>query len=170
MRDPRFGRNSELPSEDPFLAGEYAAHYVRGMQDGLPGHQHEVKKMISGLKHYAAYTVEADREAFIPTISTFDLADSYLPQYEAAFSPADEGGNAQAVMCSYAGANGVPSCANSFLLNDLIRNKWRRPDAIVTSDCGALSNMVGANHYAKDNAHAASESLNAGCDIDMGPR
>lgn len=23
VRDPRFGRNSELPSEDPFLAGSY---------------------------------------------------------------------------------------------------------------------------------------------------
>lgn len=28
-RDPRFGRNSELPSEDPYLTGEYAAGLFR---------------------------------------------------------------------------------------------------------------------------------------------
>ena len=33
-RDPRFGRISELPSEDPFLAGSYAVQMVKGMQEG----------------------------------------------------------------------------------------------------------------------------------------
>ena len=27
-RDPRFGRISELPGEDPYLTGEYAKNYV----------------------------------------------------------------------------------------------------------------------------------------------
>jgi beta-D-xylosidase 4 len=31
-RDPRFGRTSELPGEDPFLNGHYASHMVQGMQ------------------------------------------------------------------------------------------------------------------------------------------
>ena len=30
-RDPRFGRNYELPGEDPLLNGEYAKHLVLGM-------------------------------------------------------------------------------------------------------------------------------------------
>jgi hypothetical protein len=34
MRDPRWGRNCEVPSEDPFLAGEYANQYVTGCQTG----------------------------------------------------------------------------------------------------------------------------------------
>ena len=34
MRDQRFGRNSELPSEDPFLTGSYAVEYVQGLQEG----------------------------------------------------------------------------------------------------------------------------------------
>jgi beta-glucosidase-like glycosyl hydrolase len=29
---PRFGRISELPGEDPFHSGTYASHYVNGMQ------------------------------------------------------------------------------------------------------------------------------------------
>ena len=35
-RDPRFGRVSELPGEDPVLSGAYAAEMVRGMQGGTP--------------------------------------------------------------------------------------------------------------------------------------
>lgn len=34
VRDPRYGRNSELPSEDPYLNGEYAVHVVRSTQEG----------------------------------------------------------------------------------------------------------------------------------------
>ena len=57
-RDPRFGRNSELPGEDPLLNGEYAKHLVHGMQeeDEL-GHP----KMIAYLKHLTAYSTETNR-------------------------------------------------------------------------------------------------------------
>eukprot|EP01043_Picozoa_sp_COSAG02_P066973 COSAG02_NODE_10601_length_1903_cov_1.499446_1_plen_102_part_00 len=50
-RDPRFGRNSELPGEDPLLSGTYAMEMVNGMQErdayGYP-------KMASLLKHFTA--------------------------------------------------------------------------------------------------------------------
>ena len=51
IQDPRFGRISELPSEDPYHAGTYAAHMVSGMQErdaqGRP-------KILAYLKHYTA--------------------------------------------------------------------------------------------------------------------
>ena len=50
-RDPRFGRNSELPGECPFLNGEYATHYVSGMQQPDP-HGHPL--MLAYLKHFDA--------------------------------------------------------------------------------------------------------------------
>lgn len=34
FRDPRWGRGQETPGEDPFWSGEYAAAFVRGMQEG----------------------------------------------------------------------------------------------------------------------------------------
>ncbi len=50
-------------------------------------------------------------------------------------------------MCSYMSIhidgynpNGtyVPSCANEYLLNDVVREYWNRPDATHLSDCGAV--------------------------------
>ena len=47
QRDPRFGRSSELPGEDPFVAGTYAAEMMLGMQEqDAAGHP----KMLAYLK------------------------------------------------------------------------------------------------------------------------
>ena len=55
-----------------------------------------------------------------------DLHETYLAQYEIAFRD----GNASGVMCSYDGLNGRPSCAHSYILNDVMRRAWSRPDAL----------------------------------------
>jgi hypothetical protein len=51
-------------------------------------------------------------------------------QYEIAFVQ----GEARAVMCSYASINGVPSCANDFILNQVMRGKWGRNETLVATD------------------------------------
>lgn len=161
QRDPRFGRTSELPGEDPYLSGEYAKQMVNGMQErdsnGYP-------KVLAYLKHFAAYSKEADRGRDAYNISTFDLFDTYLPQFEKAFVEA----NATGAMCSYNGINGVPSCANSYLLNDILRNQWGRPDAHITTDCGAVHNLLYPPVHASSNASAAAYALMNGSDIEMG--
>lgn len=75
-RDPRFGRISELPGEDPFLTGSYATEYVIGQQTG---EDPRFAKMIAGLKHYACYSVEDKRGSRSFDVSTFDFWDTYLP-------------------------------------------------------------------------------------------
>lgn len=37
VKDPRYGRNSEIAGEDPFLTGTYAQHYLQGMQQTASG-------------------------------------------------------------------------------------------------------------------------------------
>ena len=32
-REPRWGRNIEVPSEDSFMVGEYAIHFIKGFQE-----------------------------------------------------------------------------------------------------------------------------------------
>ena len=73
-------------------------------------------------------------------------------------------------MCSYAGENGVPSCANDYLLNQVIRSAagFNRSDVVVGTDCGAVNNMVDANHYAKSDLDAAAKTLNGGTDLELG--
>jgi beta-glucosidase-like glycosyl hydrolase len=51
IRDPRFGRNSELPGEDPLLSGTYATEMVNGMQER---DAHGYPKMAALLKHFTA--------------------------------------------------------------------------------------------------------------------
>jgi hypothetical protein len=46
-----------------------------------------------------------------------------------------------ALRCSYNAENGVPSCANGWLLNEVLRERWGRPDAVVVTDSGALLNL-----------------------------
>ena len=56
IRDPRWGRNFEVPSEDPFLTGAYAAAWTRGAQQG---EDKRYLKTIVTVKHWAAYSVGA---------------------------------------------------------------------------------------------------------------
>merc|ERR1712232_582303 len=93
------------------------------------------------------------------------FADSYLPQYEMGMVH----GNASGVMCSYNAENGHPSCANGWLLNDVLRKAWHREDAVVTSDGKAVENMRGPPINASSDAIAAAMALNNGTDINDGP-
>ena len=54
-RDPRWGRNVEVPSEDPFHSGRYGVAYTNGLQWGDDA---RYTKAIGALKHYTIYSVE----------------------------------------------------------------------------------------------------------------
>jgi beta-glucosidase-like glycosyl hydrolase len=64
--------------------------------------------------------------------------------------------------------NGHPSCANSFLLNDVLRKRWQRSDAYITTDCTAVSNTMGPPLSLKTKEEAAAATINAGTDLEMG--
>ena len=144
-RDPRWGRNLETPGEDPFLNGQYGAFHTRGLQDG---DDERFLQAVVTLKHYDAYSLEdagdssATRHNFNAIVSDADLASTYFP----AFKTAVEDGNAKGVMCSYNAVNGVPSCANKFLLQDVLRTAWNFT-GYVTSDSGAVQDVYDQHHY-----------------------
>jgi len=162
MRDPRWGRNQEVPSEDPFLSGEYAKHYTQGMQ------QKDKKgylKMHASIKHYTAYSVENGRQKFNGIIDTYNMHDSYLPAFEKGIKEGGSGG----AMCSYASINGVPSCANAWLF-EKARNDWNQTNFLISTDCGAVNNMQkpGGNGFATDVLDAITKTLKSGADLEMG--
>ena len=167
VRDMRYGRNSELPSEDPLLNGAYAVEVTKGMQES--GDAKWPLKIHSTLKHYTAYSVETNRFGFIGNTTLYDMFDSFLPQYKAGLMEGGSGG----AMCSYmslrVGANeSTPSCASDFLLNHMVRDVWGRPDALIVSDCEAVAAQYQHNHIARSCPAAAANTINAGCDLNTG--
>ena len=121
-------------------------------------------KMNAYLKHFTAYSREYQRQHQNDTVSTYDLWDTYLPQYEAAFTR----GNASGVMCSYNGINGVPNCASPELLRDIMREKWSQPDALSMSDCGAVKDVGDDPWYEPTPEGVVARVVMGGNDIEAG--
>ena len=179
FRDPRWGRGQETPGEDPTINSEYVAHFVPAMQGHIgsakpaPG---QFLKTTACLKHFAVYSQETDREHIGVHVTSQDMADTYLPAFEAGVV---EGG-AKGLMCSYnaetygsgifgAGTQdgAIPSCANKGLINDLVRDTWGF-DGYVTSDCGAVSDVESQHRYTPNKTETVAAVLGAGMDTDCG--
>ena len=157
-RDPRWGRTVEGAGEDSYLGAAMARACVRGYQgDDLakPG------SVLVAVKHFAAYgAAEAGREYNTADVSPITLRQIYLPPYHAAVEA-----GAATIMSAFNSLNGVPSSANSFLLNDVLRKEWGF-NGFVISDYNAVRELI--NHgVALDPATAARKAITAGVDIDM---
>ena len=122
FRDPRWGRGQEVPGEDPLVVGRYAYNFVSGMQNGEDPRYY---KAVANCKHLAAYDVDkwngTDRDAFDARVSTKELVEYFLPPFEACIRDARAG----SIMCSYNSLNGVPTCADDFLLQTVARELWQ---------------------------------------------
>lgn len=157
-RDPRWGRTQEGAGEDPYLGAAMARAYVRGYQQGDLSLQTSVAACV---KHYAAYgAAEAGREYNTTDMSMSRLHQVYLPPYKAAV---EEG--AATMMSAFNALNGIPATANSYLLQDVLRDSWGF-NGFVVSDYTAVMEL--RNHgIALDAATAAKKAITAGVDMDM---
>ncbi len=68
-------------------------------------------------------------------------------------------------MGAYNKVNGIPACANDWLLNDVLRKEWGF-EGFVVSDCGAISDIVHTHKYETDPEKAVALALKAGCDME----
>jgi beta-glucosidase len=162
FRDPRWGRGQETYGEDPFLAGTLAVAFIKGMQGDDP----QYMKAMACAKHFAVHSgPEPERHKFNATPPERDLYETYLPQFEMAVREGHVGG----VMGAYNAINGVPACANSLLLTDLLRNQWGF-DGYVVSDCSAIHNIWGKqeHRYLTTPEEAAAVAVKAGCNLCCG--
>jgi beta-glucosidase len=76
-------------------------------------------------------------------------------------------GHVGAVMGAYSALDGVPDCANPFLLTDLLRNQWGF-DGYIVSDCDAIHDIYSGHHYSDTLQAGAAMAVKAGCDICCG--
>ena len=157
-RDARWGRSVEGAGEDAYLGAAMAGAYVRGYQGSALSNPDSVAATI---KHFAAYgAAEAGREYNTTDMSLSRLWQDYLPPYKSAV---DAG--AASVMSAFNALNGVPSTANPYLLDTVLRKDWGF-DGVVVSDYTAVMELM--NHgIALDAATATEKAFNAGVDIDM---
>ncbi|WPR71134.1 glycoside hydrolase family 3 C-terminal domain-containing protein [Flavobacterium sp. NG2] len=154
-RDPRWGRNEECYSEDPFMMSEMARMYVRGMQ----GNDKKYLKTVCTVKHYIANNVENRRESIQSNINEKDLREYYMPAYRTCVADEEAGG----IMSALNGLNGIPSSGHNWLLNDVLRKEWGF-EGYVVADWNAASGMFKNQKYAKSYPEAAALAIKATCD------
>eukprot|EP01018_Ginkgo_biloba_P014421 Gb_10190 [translate_table: standard] len=166
LRDPRWGRAQETPGEDPYVVGQYASAYVRGLQETANSSSDQLK-VAACCKHYTAYDVDKwktiDRLHFDAQVTQQDMKDTFQPPFQTCVI----GGGASSVMCSYNRINGVPSCADPKLLNETIRGQWGLNGYIV-SDCDSIEVLFDDISYTKTPEDAVAYVLRSGLDLDCG--
>jgi beta-glucosidase len=157
-RDARWGRILETNSEEPLLNSRMGAALVKATQrDSLA----DPENIACCVKHYAAYGAgEAGRDYNGVELSERALRETYLPAYKACL---DAG--ARLIMPSFNALNGIPSVANKWLMNRVLREEWGFR-GVVISDYNAVGELV-QHGVAKDLKDAARLAMEAGCDIDM---
>lgn len=162
FRDPRWGRGQETYGEDPWLTGRLGVAFVRGLQGDDPAYD----LTVATPKHFAVHSgPEASRHRDDILPSPRDLADTYLPAFRATVME----GEARSIMCAYNAVDGAPACASAELLTRYLRDSWGF-DGFVVSDCGAVSDIYGADRhaYAPTPETGAAAAFTAGMDLICG--
>ena len=160
FRDPRWGRGQETYGEDPYLTARLGVEFVKGLQGNDP----KYLKVVSTPKHYAVHSgPEPERHRFDAAAAERELRETYLPAFRATLTEA----RAASVMCAYNRTNGEPCCANTHLLNDILRDEWGFKGYVV-SDCGAIDDIYHRHHFVKTAEEASALAVKRGTDLECG--
>ena len=160
VRDARWGRVMETCGEDPYLNSVMGAVQVKAFQgDDMSDPDH----VATCVKHFAAYGgAEAGRDYNTVELSEHILREFYFPAYKACL---DAG--SPMIMPSFNNLNGVPSVANKWLMNKILREEWGF-DGLVISDYAAVNELCGHAHSIAENLkQAAKLAIDCQCDIEM---
>lgn len=161
FRDPRWGRGMETYGEDPYLAGELAVNYIKGLQGNDPRYL----KLVATAKHFVVHSgPEPDRHRFNATPNDRDFVETYLPHFKKTIQEAD----VYSVMCAYNRLYDAPCCGSKFVEN-LLRVDWGFKGYIV-SDCWAIRDFYnkGDHEVTETVEEASAMAVKAGTDLNCG--
>jgi beta-glucosidase len=123
------GRNFEYYSEDGVLAGQMAAAEVAAA---------EANGVMTYIKHFALNDQETSRCSFLLTwANEQSIREIYLKPFEYAVKQ----GGSSAAMSSFNFFGTTPACANSSLLNDVLRGEWGFVGMVNTDFFGGYGYM-----------------------------
>jgi beta-glucosidase len=162
-RDPRWGRIEETFGEDPFLVGELGVAAVEGLQGEDRARTLAPGKVFATLKHLTGHgQPESGTNVGPAPYSERTLREFFFPPFETVISRT----GVSAVMPSYNEIDGVPSHANIWLLDKVLRGEWDFK-GVVVSDYYAIEDLQRLHHIAASPEAAARLALAAGVDIDL---
>lgn len=153
-RDPRWGRTEEAYGEDPYLVGNMASSYIKGLQ----GEDAHYLRCAATLKHFYGNNVEKDR---VRTSTSIDCRNKY-EYYLEPFKRAVVDGRAEAIMTAYNEINGIPAIVNEEV-QKIAKDTWGLRGHVVC-DGGDFSQTVTEHKYYKSHAETIKYGLQAGID------
>ena len=159
FRDPRWGRGHETYGEDPYLTSRMGVAYVKGLQGNG-----ETLKIAACAKHFAVHSgPEALRHEFNAKATRKDMFETYLPAFETCVKE----GEVESVMGAYNRTNDEPCCANTDLMENILRGEWGFKGHFV-SDCWAIRDFHEHHMVTNNPRESVALALKKGCDLNCG--
>jgi len=120
------GRNFECYAEDPYLSGQLAAAYIKGLQS---------KGVAACVKHYVGNDSEFERHSMSSDIGERALREIYLRPFQTAVQDA----HTWTLMSSYNRVNGTYVSESKWLLGDILKEEWGFDGAVISDWWGSYS-------------------------------
>ncbi|MFP5228036.1 MAG: glycoside hydrolase family 3 N-terminal domain-containing protein [Acidobacteriota bacterium] len=165
-REPRWGRVEETYGEDPYLVSRLGIAAVRGFQGDRKFR--DKRHILATLKHFVGHgQPESGMNCAPANVSERVLRETFLYTFKEALREA----GAVTIMASYNEVDGVPSHANKWLLNDVLRKEMGFKGFVV-SDYYAIWELgyrpdTHGHFVAKDKKESAALAVKAGVNIEL---
>ncbi len=161
-REPRWGRVEETYGEDPYLNGVLSCAAVKGLQGSTDGSVAE-NHVASTLKHFLGHgQSEGGQNQGPANYSTRVLFDYHMLPFKMCIDKV----NPVSVMPSYNEIDGVPSHANKWLIQEILRKKLGFKGMIV-ADYFAIDQLFTKEFVANDGKDAADKAFNTGVQFEF---
>lgn len=136
-RYPLCGRSFEYYSEDPYLAGTFAAKFVERFTK---------KGIFATIKHLAVNSQETNRCAENEVLSERALRELYLKVFEVAV----KSGYVRAIMTSYNRINGISAAGSYDLTTSILREEWGYDGMVMSDWWPQIDNKARTSHDGKN--------------------
>ena len=136
-RYPLCGRSFEYYSEDPYLAGTFAAKFAERFTK---------KGVFATIKHFAVNSQETNRCAENEILSERALRELYLKVFEIAV----KSGYVRAIMTSYNRVNGISTAGSYDLTTSILRDEWGYEGIVMSDWWPQIDNAARTSHDGKN--------------------
>ena len=161
-RDPRWGRVEETYGEDPYLNGVLGCAAVAGLQGSKDGIIAK-NNVAATLKHFIGHgQPEGGLNQGPGNYSLRVIRDYHMPPFKMCVDNV----NPASIMPSYNEVDGVPSHANKWLIQDVLRKEWGYKGMIV-ADYFAIDQLQNKEFVAENQKHAAHIAFTTGIQFEF---